>query len=55
MQVAVVLQSILQLTALVTELTVVVQRLQNGEELTPAEWDELRNRVKKANEDWETA
>lgn len=55
MPVAGVLQSILQLTALVTELTVVVQRINNGEEITDAEWELLKQRINKANADWETA
>ncbi len=52
--VAIILQSIIQLARLSQEVADVLERAQSGEEITDAEWAGLRGRLDLANAEWES-
>lgn len=55
MNLAVILQSLLQISALGVELAGVAQRAQAGEEISAQEWADLQLKLDKANHTWEDA
>lgn len=55
MEINVILQSLLALTRLSAEVAVVVQRLQDGEDISAGEWEELRGEIRQAEADWFSA
>ncbi len=55
MNLAIILQSLLQISSLGLELANVAQRAQAGEEITVQEWADLQLKLDKANHTWEDA
>ena len=53
--ISIILQSIIQLARLSEEVADVLERAQSGEEISDAEWAELREGLDLANAEWESA
>ena len=53
--ISIVLQSMIQLARLGEEVADVLERAQSGEEISEAEWAELRESLELANAEWESA
>ena len=50
-----IIQSIVSLAQVSAEMAALVQRAQNGDPVTEAEWSTLQGRLDLANETWESA
>jgi hypothetical protein len=53
--IAVIISSILDITRLSVEMAEMVKRINNGGTVTEQEWDILRDRLQRVNDDWENA